>query len=66
MKRFLLVLALGWCVGYSQAQTVDDLYRYLSTSTIGSARLTGLGQAGGALKGDLSSIQINPAAAALF
>lgn len=33
---------------------------------MGSARLTALGQAGGALKGDLSSIQINPAAAALF
>ena len=66
MKRFLLVLALGWFPAHTQAQTVDDLYRYVSTSTLGSARLTALGQAGGALKGDLSSIQINPAAAALF
>jgi hypothetical protein len=66
MKRQLLVLALGLSFLGLQAQTTEDLYRYLQSYQGGSARITGLGQAGGALKGDLYSISINPAAAALF
>ncbi|MEK9750558.1 MAG: hypothetical protein VW236_03280, partial [Flavobacteriaceae bacterium] len=66
MKRQLLVLALGLSFLGLQAQTTEDLYRYLQSYQGGSARIMGLGQAGGALKGDLYSISINPAAAALF
>lgn len=66
MKRQLLVLALGLSFLGLQAQSTEDLYRYLQGYQGGSARIIGLGQAGGALKGDLYSISINPAAAALF
>lgn len=66
MKRQLLVLAFGLSFLGLQAQSTEDLYRYLQGHQGGSARIMGLGQAGGALKGDLYSISINPAAAALF
>ena len=66
MKRQLLLLALGLSFLGVQAQTTEDLYRYLGSYQGGSARIMGMGQAGGALKGDLYAISINPAAAALF
>src|SRR6056300_144658 len=59
---FMVLLATG----YAAAQTSDDVYRYLQSGSMGSARAQALGGASGFLKGDLSSVLTNPAAGALF
>jgi hypothetical protein len=65
MIHRILLLAL-LVSGYAAAQTSDDVYRYLQSGSLGSARAQSLGGASGFLKGDLSSIHTNPAAGALF
>ena len=65
MKRistFIMVLA---CI-YASGQTIDDVLRYSSEDTQGTARFQAMGGAFGALGGDLSSLNINPAGSAVF
>ncbi|MEZ4809360.1 MAG: aromatic hydrocarbon degradation protein [Allomuricauda sp.] len=65
MKRistFIMALA---CI-YASGQTIDDVLRYSTESTQGTARFQAMGGAFGALGGDLSSLNVNPAGSAVF
>ncbi|SDG93289.1 OmpP1/FadL family transporter [Psychroflexus sediminis] len=48
------------------AQDITDALRFSSNSINGTARYTAMGGAFGALGGDISAIQINPASSAIF
>ncbi len=65
MKRIFTFILLGLCVNAS-AQTINDVLRYGLEETQGSARFQAMGGAFGALGGDLSSLNINPAGSAVF
>lgn len=65
MKRtytFILLLACS-IVG---AQNINDVLRYSQDSPLGTARFQAMGGAFGALGGDLSALNINPAGSAVF
>ncbi|WP_318342793.1 OmpP1/FadL family transporter [Flagellimonas baculiformis] len=65
MKRistFIMVLA---CT-FASAQTIDDVVRYSTENLQGTARFQAMSGAFGALGGDLSSLNVNPAGSAVF
>ncbi|MCK0160191.1 OmpP1/FadL family transporter [Allomuricauda sp. F6463D] len=65
MKRistFIMILA---CT-FASAQTIDDVLRYSTENIQGTARYQAMGGAFGALGGDLSALNINPAGSAVF
>lgn len=65
MKRistFIMVLA---CT-FASAQTIDDVIRYSTENLQGTARFQAMGGAFGALGGDLSALNVNPAGSAVF
>lgn len=65
MKRnifFILVLICGTV----SAQNIEDVLRYSIENTHGTTRFQGLSGAFGALGGDLSALNINPAGSAVF
>lgn len=66
MKKIVLTVAAVFAVGVLFAQNIDDALRYSSSNTTGTARFSALGGAFGALGGDLSAININPASGAVF
>ena len=63
-KSFIIYLLLGISATYSQ--TYEDVLRYNSFYHDGSSRFNSMGDAFGALGGDLSSISINPAGSSVF
>ncbi|MEW2923193.1 aromatic hydrocarbon degradation protein [Muricauda sp. ANG21] len=65
MKRISTLIMTLVCV-YASAQNIDDVLRYSTDNTIGTARFQAMGGAFGALGGDLSSLNINPAGSAVF
>lgn len=65
MKRFLTFMILLTCA-ISSAQNIDDVVRYSTENIQGTARFQGMGGAFGALGGDLSALNINPAGSAVF
>jgi len=65
MKRtytFILLLACS----IVSAQNINDVLRYSQESPQGTARFQGMSGAFGALGGDLSSLNVNPAGSAVF
>jgi hypothetical protein len=66
MKKFWMVLVLGW-ISYA-AQSQDTYYAKLfsQNQTVGSARVQGMGGAYGAVGADISAGAINPAGLGLF
>lgn len=67
MKKIVTYLILGITVlGYSQEVTPDDALRYSIEDLNGSARFRGMSGAFGALGGDLSALNINPAGSTVF
>lgn len=50
----------------ASAQNINDVLRYSSENLQGSARFQSMGGAFGALGGDLSALNVNPAGAAVF
>src|SRR5690606_26355699 len=65
MKRtytFILFLACS----IASAQNINDVLRYSGESLQGTARFQGMSGAFGALGGDLSSLNVNPAGSAVF
>lgn len=65
MKRiptFIMILA---CT-YASAQTIDDVLRYSTENLQGTARFQAMGGAFGALGGDLSALNVNPAGSSVF
>ncbi|GMN10809.1 outer membrane protein transport protein [Croceitalea sp. MTPC9] len=65
MKK-LLIFGIGTLCTFANAQNINDVIRYSSDSPQGTARFQAMGGAFGALGGDLSSLNINPAGSAVF
>ncbi|MDH7444613.1 OmpP1/FadL family transporter [Aquimarina sp. 2201CG14-23] len=63
-KIFLFIGVLS--MSFLSAQDVTDALRYSQQDILGTARFRGMSGAFGALGGDMSAIQINPAGSAVF
>lgn len=66
MKKILFILIAGLTFGITQSQVISDALRYSQENLNGTARFRALSGAFGALGGDLSSINVNPAGSAIF
>lgn len=67
MKKIFLSLILGSTfIGFSQETTINDALRYAVEDLNGTARFRGLSGSMGAIGGDLSAININPAGSVVF
>ena len=65
MKKIFISLALLVCTQLN-AQNLTDVLRFNQTSLNGSARFTSMGGAFGAVGGDFSAFEINPAGSSIF
>lgn len=63
---FLSAFLIGGLALSAQELTQDDAVRYASKELTGTARFRAMGGAFGALGGDLSAINVNPAGSVLF
>lgn len=68
MKKLLsiIIAGLSFTAMYSQETTVDDALRYGVENLTGSARFRGMAGAFGAVGGDMSAINQNPAGSIFF
>ena len=67
MKKIFLVIALNMSFfSIAQEMTTNDALRYAVENMNGTARFRGMSGAFGAVGGDLSSINVNPAGSAFF
>ena len=66
MKKYLFIMIAGLGFGVAQSQEITDAVRYSQENLTGTARFRGMSGAFGALGGDLSSINVNPAGSAVF
>ena len=66
MKKYLSFLIIGLSFTSIQAQEVSDALRYAQDNLSGTARFRAMGGAFGALGGDMSSINVNPAGSVIF
>ena len=66
MKKFIFLLSIGFAFNVAQSQEIPDAVRYSQDNLNGTARYRAMGGAFGALGGDLSSINVNPAGTAVF
>ncbi|OYU82093.1 MAG: transporter [Flavobacterium sp. BFFFF1] len=66
MKKYLSILILGLAAVSTQAQDATDGLRYAQDNLNGTARFRAMGGAFGALGGDFSSLNVNPAGSAIF
>ena len=66
MKKYIFLVALGFSVSVAQSQEISDALRYSQDNLSGTARFRAMSGAFGALGGDLSSINVNPAGSAIF
>ena len=67
MKKILLSLLLGSSlITIAQETTTGDGLRYALNNLTGTARFRGMSGAFGALGGDLSAINVNPAGSLFF
>ncbi|MEL7270252.1 MAG: outer membrane protein transport protein [Bacteroidota bacterium] len=65
MKRISTVLMVLLCATVS-AQSINEVLRYSINEPYGTARFRAMGGAFGALGGDLSALNVNPAGSAVF
>jgi hypothetical protein len=66
MKKYLFLLVMGCTFGVAQSQEIKDALRYSQDKLSGTARFQAMSGAFGALGGDFSSLNINPAGSAVF
>ncbi|WP_340066107.1 OmpP1/FadL family transporter [Ascidiimonas aurantiaca] len=66
MKRMICTLAVLMTAATISAQSIGDVVRYGTENIRGTARFQGMSGAFGALGGDMSAININPAGSAVF
>jgi hypothetical protein len=66
MKKHLYILLAGLSFIVAQSQEISDALRYSQNNINGTARFRAMSGAFGALGGDLSSINVNPAGSAVF
>ena len=60
------MLAAGLVASTSGAQEITDALRYAQDNLTGTARFRAMGGAFGALGGDFSALNVNPAGSAIF
>lgn len=65
MKKNLIFLVNLLCIQIN-GQSLSDAQRYSTSMTQGSARFSSMGGAFGAVGGDFSAIEINPASSSIF
>jgi hypothetical protein len=65
MKRNIIFILVLICASVN-SQNIEDVLRYSIENTHGTTRFQGLSGAFGALGGDLSALNINPAGSAVF
>jgi hypothetical protein len=66
MKKYLFFAFIGLSTIQLQAQEIKDAMRYTQDNTNGTARFRSMSGAFGALGGDLSAINVNPAGSVVF
>lgn len=66
MKKYSFTLLFLFACAMATAQNINDVLRMGSENIQGTARFQGLSGAFGALGGDLSALNINPAGSAVF
>ena len=66
MKKYIFLLALGFTISEGQSQEISDAMRYAQDNLTGTARYRAMSGAFGALGGDFSSLNVNPAGSAVF
>lgn len=66
MKKHLFLLLAGLTFSIAQSQEITDALRYSKDNQTGTARFKAMSGAFGALGGDLSSLNVNPAGSAVF
>lgn len=66
MKKYIYLLLSSLTFSVVQSQDISDAIRYAQDNLSGTARFRAMGGAFGALGGDLSSINVNPAGSAVF
>lgn len=66
MKKYIFLLFAGFTFSAAQSQEIIDAVRYAQDNLSGTARFRAMSGAFGALGGDLSSINVNPAGSAVF
>jgi len=65
MKKIFLFIGV-LAMSFLNAQDITDAVRYSQQEILGTARFRGMSGAFGALGGDMSALQINPAGSAVF
>ncbi|MFV8442505.1 OmpP1/FadL family transporter [Flavobacterium sp. LB2P44] len=66
MKKYIFLFALILTASFAQSQEISDAMRYSQDNLTGTARFRAMGGAFGALGGDMSSLNVNPAGSAVF
>jgi hypothetical protein len=66
MRKIVFFALLSFCFSETYAQGIADALRYSSEGVNGTARFTAMSGAFGALGGDLSAININPAGSSVL
>ncbi|MAZ29078.1 MAG: transporter [Cytophagaceae bacterium] len=66
MKKLFLLFLGGFLALNLNAQSINDAVRYSTENILGTARYRGVGGAFGALGGDLSALNNNPAGSSIF
>lgn len=66
MKKYIALFIVGLSFSTMQSQGISDALRFSQTNLNGTARFSAMGGAFGALGGDFSAININPAGSAVF
>lgn len=66
MKKYILLAIVILSFGEIQSQEISDAVRFSNNDLSGTARFTAMSGAFGALGGDLSAINVNPAGSAIF
>ncbi|WP_409415873.1 OmpP1/FadL family transporter [Flavobacterium sp. PS2] len=66
MKKYIFLILTGLSINAIHSQGISDAMRYSQDNLNGTARFRAMGGAFGALGGDLSSLNINPAGSAVF
>jgi hypothetical protein len=66
MRKYISFFTIALSFSMAQAQDVNDGLRYAQDNTTGTARYRSMSGAFGALGGDLSAINVNPAGSSVF
>ena len=66
MKRIITIVFSLFCISATFAQGPDDACRFSQTYYQGTAKTLGMGNALGAVGGDMTAVSINPAGLGIY